>query len=166
MSPEENYEDEDCDDGPSDREWESILAAGQIDLVKRAASRAGILNHEDAIDCTIFRFGTKEEPNAWTELCDGKVVFIGKHKVPDSLDDEEFEELYGGIDVELLVDAWLECLQTEEELNGPPEPSDMVSIEPGMGIALPYQLIDYVETEEGRRCIMLNRIDESDLAVS
>lgn len=159
MKPEEDHEGEDWEN-ISDEEWEDICAVGRIDPVKREKSRTAIINREDAMDCTIFRLRTDEKLDDCIELCDAKIVLIGKHQVPEGLDEEEFEDLYGGLDVDRLVDALVEYVPNFEDIKIEPEPSDFVSVEPGAGISISYQLIDFFETEDGRRCILLNCIDE------
>jgi hypothetical protein len=160
VNPEDEFDNEDWS-YLSDKEWSDICAAGRIDPIKRDQSRAKIISHENAMDCTIFRLSEDDNDDGCIDLCDAKILFIGKHQVPEGLDEEEFEDLYGDLDINLLVDAWLEYLPNPDDLKAEPEPPDMVSVEPGGGIALPFQLIDFVETEEGRRCILLNCIDQS-----
>ena len=136
----------------SNEEWLDILKAGEIDEIEREKSRFLIINDTNAMDCAVYRLNKDQAEMEYLEVGSAKVLFLGKHTVPKDLDDDELED-YEGLDVNSMFDVLLEF--NEDELKKTPiDIWDVVTVFPGNGLVLGYEVFDFSESESGLKCII------------
>lgn len=150
---------EDEDNQISDDEWFDIIKAGEIDQVERGKSRVSILNNPDAMDCTVFRLSQNQSVEEYLDVGDAKIVFLGKYLVPDDLDEEELKD-YENLNLDCLFEVLLEFKEDKLKKTSV-DIWDVITVFPGNGLVLGWELFNFSESESGLKCI-IHRFREVD----
>ncbi|AYC32056.1 hypothetical protein D3880_06520 [Pseudomonas cavernae] len=132
----------------------------EIDPAKRSAARTAILSHADARDCTVYRPDEQDPEADHEEMGDAKLLFVGQFQAPQDWDAKDREEFFGDLDPELFIEAFIEC-EAAPASKGffAAEVGDYVAAMPGGGHVVMYQVFDYYEDENGRKCVLVQDPD-------
>ncbi|MDH1444091.1 hypothetical protein N5O88_10610 [Pseudomonas sp. GD03721] len=122
--------------------------------------RQEILNHPDALDCTVYRPDEQDPDAEEQDLGDGKVLITGAFEPPQDWDAHQREDYYGEEDPTHFVSAHIECLAkpaTREFFM--PESGDYVAVQ-SQGEVVMYYVYDHEETEHGRHYVLIRDDEE------
>ncbi|WP_437881518.1 hypothetical protein [Pseudomonas sp. LRF_L74] len=73
-----------------------------------ALPRQAVLDHHDAVDCTVYRPDAHDEDAEELDLGDAKVLFTGPFQAPQAWDAAEREAFFDGLDPALFFTALIE----------------------------------------------------------
>ncbi|WP_137885374.1 hypothetical protein [Pseudomonas sp. 2FE] len=140
----------------TDEVWVQLCEAGELDPAKRLAARLAILGNPDAQDCSLYR-PDENDPDAEEEdLGDAKILFTGLFQAPETWDEATRAEFFDDADPELFMTAFIECEARPASAKFfTPEVGDYVATLPGLGAVVMFYVHDYLEDENGRKCILI-----------
>nr|WP_322940097.1 hypothetical protein [Pseudomonas sp. s4] len=123
--------------------------------------RQEILNHPDALNCTVYRPDEQDPDAEEQDLGDGKVLITGAFEPPQDWDAHQREDYFGEEDPTHFVSAHIECLAkpaTREFFM--PESGDYVAVQSSLGDVVMYYVYDHEETEHGRHYVLIRDDEE------
>jgi hypothetical protein len=147
----------------TDDVWVQMCEAAELDPSLRLASRLAILQHHDALDCTLYRADESDPEAEEEDLGDAKVLFLGQYQAPVEWDEAASAEFYGEDAPERFFSAYIECaVKPASAQFFTAEPGDYLACMQSSGAVVMYYLYDYEEDERGRNCVLIR--DDDDLA--
>ncbi len=122
-------------------------------------SRSAILEHPDALDCTLYRPDERDPEAEETDLGDARILFRGVFEPPADWDALERDEFYGDADPASFFTAYIE----PEAAPGSKQAfvtqvGDFVATIPGVQVIM-YFVVDYID-DAGSRIYVLQRDDQ------
>ncbi|MCY1290259.1 hypothetical protein D9M68_375990 [compost metagenome] len=131
------------------------------DPQQRLAARNAILDHDKALNCTLYR-PVEDDPEAEEQdLGDAKLLFTGTFEAPAEWDAQEREEYFDDTDPALFVTARIECEAKPLSKDWfEAEPGDFVAVMQNRGGVTMYFVYDYTEDDDGREYVLIR--DEED----
>lgn len=139
-----------------DPAWLQVCAAAELDPQQRMAARVAILNHPDALDCTLYRADETDEDAEEEDLGDARILFIGAFQTPQVWSDADCAEYFDGLDPALFVTAYIECeVPAASSAFFLPEIGDYVATMTADGVVEMYFVHDCNESADGTLCVLI-----------
>ncbi len=121
-----------------------------------AAQRQAILNHPDALDCSLYRPDEQDPDAEELDLGDAKVVIQGAFQAPTEWDAQQRADYFDDSAPELFVRAAIEAeakpLSADYFVAAE---GDYLAVMPGLGEVVMYYVHDCLEDDEGRSYVLL-----------
>lgn len=127
----------------------------------RPAARAAILEHPQALDCTLYR-PDEDDPNAEEQdLGDARILFTGAFEAPGDWDAHQREEYFADENPQCFVTAHIECrAKPATTAFFTADSGDYVAVQPSPGEVVMYYVYDYDDSERGRHYVLIRDDEE------
>lgn len=142
--------------------WQEMCVSDGLDPVKRMQSREMILNHANALECTVYRSDENDPDLEELDLGDARIVFTGAFIPPIEWNDEACAAFFEDNDPDLFCTALIECEAPVASKNFfTPDVGDYVAVVDKKGSVTMYFLYDWNEDDSGRSCVLIK--DDSEI---
>lgn len=139
-----------------DPTWVQMCEADGLDPHARLAARQAVLNHPQALDCTLYRADDNDPDAEEEDLGDARLLFTGHVELPSHWSAAERDEYLDGAAAEDLLSALIECQAAPaSKAFFIPDVGDYVACIGSDGQIAMYYLHDYEEDNQGRRCVLI-----------
>lgn len=141
--------------------WEQICLASGLDPQQRLASRQAVLEHADALDCTLYRPDENDLDAEEEDLGDACILFTGPFQAPAQWTAQEREDYFGDIEPASFVTALIECQAdpaTREFFIA--DAGDFVAVVSANGDVQMFYLYDCNEDDDGLHCVLVREDEE------
>lgn len=124
-------------------------------------ARKAVLEHPQALDCSVYRPDEKDEDAEELDLGEARLLVLGAFEPPVDWDARQREEYFGEEDPALFFGARIECLAAPlSKAFFTAESGDYVAAQPSQGEVVMYYVYDQEEDAEGHRYILIRDDEE------
>lgn len=123
--------------------------------------RQQILNHPDALECSLYRPDEQDADAEELDLGDARVLFTGAFEPPTEWDAHQREDYFGEEDPLHFVTAHIECLaEAGSKAFFMAESGDYLAAQVSLGEVVMYYVYDHEESESGRHYVLIRDDEE------